>query len=272
MSWNDQISDVVRRLRESYQKTDHLPQVPPALIRYVSGHEDYNEYLRSGNEVMVMYNLATHYFAGKSMWDFATILDFGCGCGRLAQFLEKPASMFGCDVNRRLIEFCKKAILFGNFYQNDLLPPLIYRDELFDLVYCFSVFSHLRQDVEARWLDELLRIGARGCLYLITVQGDWMIEATLGVEADKAKASGFYYKYVHQRHNTNMDFPDYYEASYHTSDYIKKVWGEHFKILAVIKGDDPKRYLFGRASFSSFDALPVIRPMGQDLVIAEKVA
>ena len=242
------------------------PTVPSDLIRYVCGTDSMDEFLRSGYEVASMFNLAAKNYSGRYLSEFERVLDFGCGCGRLIRFLEPASKLFGCDVNRAVIDFCKVNYPAASFYQNDPLPPLIYRDSLFDLIYSFSVFSHLSQDIEAIWLEELVRIGRPGCLYLITVQGDWMIEATLGDEALMAKQSGFYFKLVHQRHNTESDFPDYYEASYHTSEYIASHWSRYFDIVCVIRGDRPERYVPRDLLIEHGN--PSLRPMGQDLVVA----
>jgi SAM-dependent methyltransferase len=246
------------------------PEVPAELIKYVCGTDSTDEFLRSGFEVVSMLNLACQKYSGTAISDFGSILDFGCGCGRLVRFIQPKGALFGCDVNRAVVDFCKTNFPRGSFHQNDLLPPLIYRDALFDLVYCFSVFSHLRQDIETAWLKELMRVGTKGCMYLITVQGDWMIEATLGSEAADAKEKGFYYKQVHQRHNVESDFPDYYEASYHTSDYIRECWREYFDVMAVIRGDSPERYLSDAVVIPTESTIPPLRPMGQDLVVAVK--
>jgi len=248
------------------------PETPVELIKYTCGTESAEEFLRSGFEAASMFNLALKKYAGRLFADFATILDFGCGCGRITRFVGTEGELFGCDVNPVVVNFCKTHFPRASFYKNSLMPPLIYRDGLFDLIYSFSVFSHLRQDVEDAWLAELARVGAPGCIYLLTVQGDWMIEATLGAEAAAARNAGFYYRRVHQRHNIATDFPDYYESSYHTSTCIKAQWSRHFDILAVIKGDDSGRYLGENMAFAPLGTVPLLRPMGQDLVVARRRA
>lgn len=159
-----------------------------------------------------MFNLALNKHFGRLVSDFSNVLDFGCGSGRLARFMRPAGRLAGCDVNRTLAKFCKATVKHGSFHQSTLMPPLRYRDSEFDLVYAFSVFSHLRLDAEQAWLAELSRVGAPGCVYLITIQGDWMIEATLGDEAETARTQGFSFRHVHERHHTEMDFPDYYES------------------------------------------------------------
>lgn len=246
------------------------PAVPVDLIRYTCGYDDYDQYLLSGFEVASMLNLALNKNVGRLVADFSRVLDFGCGSGRIARFMNPSGEFYGCDVNRAVAEFCAATIPHGDFHQNALMPPLRFAADSFDLVYSFSVFSHLRLDVEQAWLAELARIGAPGCVYLLTIQGDWMIEATLGADADAARAAGFSYRSVHQRHNTEADFPDYYESSYHTSAWVRQHWSEYFDIVDIIKGDDPARYLAPGQAFVPQGDVPRLRPMGQDLVVAVK--
>lgn len=239
------------------------PNVPADLMRYTCGFEDPAEYDRTGLEVATMLDLALLLHTGRRVADFDTVLDFGCGSGRLARHMRPAGVLHGCDVNRQVVQWCDAHLPHGQFHQNGLLPPLRFGAGEFDLVYSFSVFSHLRLDVEQAWLAELARVGAPGCVYLLTVQGDWMIEATLGEAADAAREAGFLYREVHQRNADVLDFPDYYESSYHTSDWIRREWAAHFDVVDVIKGDDPARYV-------APGDVPSFRPMGQDLVVAVK--
>jgi hypothetical protein len=153
---------------------------------------------------------------------------------------------------------------------NDFDPPLDFRDGLFDLVYSFSVFSHLEKELEMRWLQELERVGSSGCLYLFTVHGDWVVEATLGAERAQAEAAGFYFHHVHSRSNTELEFPPWYEASYNTSGYIRRTWSQFFEVVSVIKGDKPDNYLWDDLRFAPEGNIESFRPMGQDLVVMRK--
>jgi SAM-dependent methyltransferase len=246
--------------------------VPVDLIRYTCGHEDHAEFLRSGAEVATMLNLALLKHTGRPVSGYPRLLDFGCGAGRVTRFLD-AASVTGCDVNPQVIDQCRRLLRRGRFDCTGLMPPLPYSDGAFDLVCSFSVFSHLREDVEQVWLRELVRIGAPGCVYLLSVQGDWMIEATLPAdEAEAARAAGFTLREVHLRNGSSLDFPDYYESSYHTSSWVRENWSTHFEVLDVIRGDNPVRYLSGGLQFAPAGQIPVLRPLGQDLVVARKRA
>jgi len=246
------------------------PRPPADLIRYIAGIDDYDEIVRSGAEVFTMFDLATQRLAGKPIRDFHRILDFGCGIGRVLQFFPDGPELFGCDVNKPVTEFAKHAFPRAEIRRNNLMPPMEYAERTFDLIYSYSVFSHLSLTVENSWLEELRRIGAKGCFYLVTVHGDWMIEATLGGEQTKAEQEGFYYKTGNHRPGTDLDFPEYYESSYHTSQYILTHWSKRFDVLAIIKGEDPCRYLWGDVRFEPIGNIPLFRPMGQDLVVMRK--
>lgn len=217
-----------------------------------------------------MFNLAAKQFGGKYVTDFNDILDFGCGTGRLSRHFRSKGELTGCDINSPVISFCRDSVTHGTFDVAPLMPPLPYSSERFDLVVSFSVFSHLTEDVEESWLSELSRVGRSDCLYLLTVQGEWMIEATLGDEEEEARASGFYLRSSHQRHDSPMDFPDYYESTYHTDAYLYDRWSSLFEIIAIIRGDDPANYLPDGQRFEPAGDVPVLLPMGQDMVVARK--
>jgi SAM-dependent methyltransferase len=145
----------------------------------------------------------------------------------MMQYIPGGPKLYGCDVSKPVVSFTRNRYPHATVYTNDPTPPLDFRDGLFDLVYAFSVFSHLSEDVETSWLRELRRVGAPACLYLLTVHGDWFIEAALGAEQAQAAAAGFYFRNVHTRINTELDIPQGYEASYHTSGYIRRAWSRH---------------------------------------------
>jgi SAM-dependent methyltransferase len=143
-----------------------------------------------------MLDLAARRYGGKPIGEFERVLDFGCGAGRIMQYIPGGPKLYGCDVSKPVVSFTRNRYSHATVYNNDLAPPLDFRDGLFDLVYAFSVFSHLPEDVEMSWLREFRRVGVQGCLYLLTVHGDWFIEATLGAERARAETAGFYFRRV----------------------------------------------------------------------------
>ena len=149
-------------------------------MRYTCGYEDSEEYIKSAQEVATYLKLAANRHSRSIESDFIRALDFGCGTGRLIGALDFGSSkVTGVDVGKRVVDFTAKAYPHHDILHTELLPPLPFDNCNFDLIYSFSVFSHLSKDVENEWLKELARVATFDGLILITIQGDWMIEATL---------------------------------------------------------------------------------------------
>jgi len=81
-------------------------------------------------------------------------------------------ALSGCDYNPQLIEWCQTHLLFAKFLVNALGPPLSYADGQFDLVYAFSVFTHLGVEQQRLWLAELGRIIRPGGFFIVSTHGD----------------------------------------------------------------------------------------------------
>lgn len=108
------------------------------------------------------------------------ILDFGCGCGRLAlpmlQYLSEQGSYTGIDIVPRLIQFCTSHIspnyrncrfflspdsnvLYEQYRQDSASELAILENleelgtEKFDVIAAFSVFTHLTDSQAASYLE-----------------------------------------------------------------------------------------------------------------------
>ena len=250
-----------------------LDSVPSELMKYTVATDSFGDFQRGGYEVYTMMNAAAVKHNNAPLHAHQNLLDFGCGAGRILQFLPTGGQLAGCDVNGHLVRFTENSFPEAGIYQNNMTPPLKWASASFDLVYSFSVFSHLTLENERAWLREFHRVGRPGCLYLITVHGDWFIEATLPpVEQELIRETGFLFRDVHQRTGSEMDFPNGYEASYHTSNFIRDDWGKEFEVLEVYKGNDALHFLHDSMTAEEIDVLGRLRPMGQDLVVMRKRA
>ena len=150
-----------------------LPVPPPRLRVEVAGTPGLEWFLESGRQQAGIIRAAAER-NGSPLESAGSLLDFGCGCGRVLRHwagLEVPA-VFGSDHNEGLAAWCAANLPFATVSVNELAPPLRYENGQFGLVYAISVFTHLPHDLERAWIDELRRIVAPGGLLLVTTHGD----------------------------------------------------------------------------------------------------
>jgi len=149
------------------------PLLPPAYLRVLTaGSADARVFVSQGKAAAGEF-LALAREHGVALHADQTVLEFGCGSGRVARWwLEGAAARFhGCDINPRLVAWCE-AKLAGEFRRTRLEPPLPYADGQFDLVYALSVFTHMHEANARVWLAELARVVKPGGLALLTFLDD----------------------------------------------------------------------------------------------------
>lgn len=151
-----------------------LPIPPPHEIFLVSGSEDVSAFLKSGElHTRLIRELLEEN--GVEIGNLDSILDFGCGCGRLIRHwndLERP-EVHGTDYNPDLASWCEKNLGFAHFQTNELVGKLDYEDEKFDFIYALSVFTHLTESQQFFWIEELSRILRPGGHLFITTHGEF---------------------------------------------------------------------------------------------------
>jgi 2-polyprenyl-3-methyl-5-hydroxy-6-metoxy-1,4-benzoquinol methylase len=152
---------------------DGLPVPPPGLIVRVAGTADVGWFLESGRLAAesVQASLARH---GRRIEELTALLDFGCGCGRVTRRWASldGTAVHGADANEHAIAWCRANLPFARFTPNHLAPPLACADASFDLVYGLSVFTHLPEDLQHAWMDELERLLRPGGFLLLTTHGE----------------------------------------------------------------------------------------------------
>jgi 2-polyprenyl-3-methyl-5-hydroxy-6-metoxy-1,4-benzoquinol methylase len=118
------------------------------------------------------------------------VLDFGGGWGRVARFFlrdTKPECIYIADTMEYAIE-CLRAT--GNpchVIHNKPQPPILGLTEQFDLVYAYSVFSHLSEEYFHTWINYLLGVLRPGGYLAFTSRGQYFINhlEKLHKETDK---------------------------------------------------------------------------------------
>ena len=149
--------------------------VPPARLRVQIGplHADDRFFLESGarNADLIRELLAG---AGTHVEDADALLDWGCGCGRVLRHWSDLTStaVHGCDIDERMIDWCANNLPFASVRVTELEPPLPYDAETFGLVYAFSVFTHLSEELQHAWIADCARILAPGGFLLLSTLGE----------------------------------------------------------------------------------------------------
>jgi SAM-dependent methyltransferase len=151
---------------------DGLPLPPSTLIYQVAGTADIPWFLEAGARAAESIQ-ATLRRNGLELEAFRRILDFGCGCGRVARhWAALPVEICGTDLHPGAIVWCQRNLPFGRFFVNDISPALPFEEGRFNLVYALSVFTHLPSALQRPWLLELLRVTAPGGYLLISTHGE----------------------------------------------------------------------------------------------------
>lgn len=166
------------------------------------------------------------------------VLDFGCGCGRTISWLMRShpeTHFYGCDVDSEAISWCREHLGAGDFLANKALTPLPYDSGHFDVIYCFSVFTHLSESMQDVWLDELRRILKPGGLLIITVHG---INATRGLTSEDRwalESSGI----LHKTSQKLRGFvPEWYHTTWHSRAYITFRLAKQFDRVSYVEIQD----------------------------------
>jgi SAM-dependent methyltransferase len=101
------------------------------------------------------------------------VLDFGCGVGRILRHAapgNPDGEFWGCDIDGPSIDWLKDNLPRVQVLRNAEWPPLPIDDEQFDLIWTFSVFTHLT-DAWSAWLVELHRLLKPGGVLVATIFG-----------------------------------------------------------------------------------------------------
>ncbi|MCP4158106.1 MAG: class I SAM-dependent methyltransferase [bacterium] len=151
---------------------DKHPFPTSYLIFKIIGHSWRSLYYNSGR--LIVENMRHHLKANQiELKEFQSILDFGCGCGRLLRHFNhgEEIRLHGSDYNTNLIDWCQKKLKFAEFNTNQLAPPLKYEKNKFDFLYAQSVFTHLTKELQLEWLKEFHRVLKPGGVILFTTHG-----------------------------------------------------------------------------------------------------
>jgi|SRR5687768_3157475 len=206
---------------------DSLPLPPPRLFYLVNGQYNIERFLRNGalGSKCIRDVLAKN---GLDIEAFQSILDFGCGCGRVMRhWRDLPHSrLYGTDYNEALIEWCRDALPFAQFSVNQSQGTLPYEDAQFDFAYSISVLTHLTVAQQQAWMKELFRVLRPGGFLYVTVHG--LMADRLTPEEQEAFETGKPVVFGEGQAGTNIC------ASFCPEPFMRNVLAKDFTVVDYI--------------------------------------
>jgi SAM-dependent methyltransferase len=159
-------------------------------------------------------------------WAGKSVLDFGCGAGRVIRHLLPLApecELWGSDIDARCIEWDEQHLSPpASFVVNGEIPPLPLPGGKFDLIYALSVFTHISTHWPA-WLLEIDRMLAPGGRLVATIMSEGMCEAISGEAWDEANVGMNVYE---EGQEWSFGGP----MVLHSPWWIEEHWGRLFEI------------------------------------------
>lgn len=230
------------RHREKYHADRHYDF-------WLSGLRDY---------LLITNRLAT---LGSPLKPGQAILDFGCASGRVLRHFDAQfppdhdggaLDLWGVDIChshiRWMLEHLSTSI---RCFQSHAIPTLPIPDASIDLVYAFSVFSHI-DEFELAWLCELRRVLKPGGIAYLTThtdhtwsqlahRTDWplhkgMLRMAPHVTEHEISEAAFTQPLPEKRTVFRpAGITVYGKNVFHTTDYLHSVWGRFFTIEDIIR-------------------------------------
>lgn len=113
----------------------------------------------------------------------AKALDIGCGTGRWANILfQKGMQPTGIDIQKEIIFQDKKRLPWCDFLVMQV-DKLEFKDNMFDLVTCVTVLTHIPYSKQKEVADEMIRVVKPGG-YIIIIEGSVEDKANPSVFCD----------------------------------------------------------------------------------------
>jgi SAM-dependent methyltransferase len=153
---------------------DGLPLPPPHLRLLGDGRDqDVAGCLEGGERVAGRLRAAVAE-VGASVDGMGAILDFGCGCGRVARHWAGlgETEVHGVDFRADRVAWCDRGLPFLRAGVADPVPPLPYEAGRFELIYALSAFSHMLEPLQRAWVRELRRLLAPGGILIVSLLGE----------------------------------------------------------------------------------------------------
>ena len=148
----DEFGELLQELpSEKYPNLSSLlPRSTPAAVQKEWTGASGTELLRQSVSFL-NFVVANYADVGATRISRATVLDFGCGWGRLLRlmlYFVDSERLYGCDAWDSSLRHAREAKIPAHLAKSAVLPEELPFSEVdFDLIYAFSIFTHLSETV-----------------------------------------------------------------------------------------------------------------------------
>jgi GT2 family glycosyltransferase/SAM-dependent methyltransferase len=241
-------ADFNRRVifEEPVLQTLAAPFPPRTLMQNVSGLEVERDFAAHGAHFWEAFS----QILPRPLSRYSPVLDFGCGCGRLARlFKGHPGEVHGCDIDARHVEWVRSHLPFVTAVNTRPNEPLPYSDDTFELIIAISVFTHLNEGSQDLMLAELRRIARPGGTLLLTTHGERALQRAREEEriyrmiavddirfarAEEDFAAGRHAFVSQDGHLTSSTFQ--YGITFLSAAYVRNHWARYFHVDDIVSG------------------------------------
>ncbi|WP_411726725.1 class I SAM-dependent methyltransferase [Methyloglobulus sp.] len=240
------------------------PFPPIELMANVSGLQNEQDFAAHGTDIYRALTAAS----SKPFSEFSSILDFGCGCGRLARmFKGHSGRIAGCDIDARHVDWINNNLAFMEAKLSKVTPPIPYEDNEFEAIISISIFTHLTEKSQDQFLSELYRVCSPVGRLFLTVHGKRALERALNeptiramLAMDEQRFERAQLEFAENRHAFVLQFghlttvlenasdierakdtvsdskkmveePFEYGITFVPEDYVRSHWGKWFDIV-----------------------------------------
>jgi SAM-dependent methyltransferase len=226
---------------QQFKKKNTSLVIPPDQWIFETFQLNYQKYFEDGNLAAKEILNWTQDFLPNEM---PTILDWGCGTGRIVQHLhsyDPYLLLYGADINNEMILWNHQYIKGVHFSVISILTPSDYPANYFDLIYGISVFTHTPSNRQMDWINEMIRILKPSGILLVTTMGSYFNHQLLSPEAKQLAEHGIFEKEFQEKGITAPGNRNY--SVYETTAFFEKMIIEHFNIIHFYEGQSyPEKF------------------------------
>jgi 2-polyprenyl-3-methyl-5-hydroxy-6-metoxy-1,4-benzoquinol methylase len=202
------------------------------------------------------------------------ILDFGGGWGRISRFFlrdTKPECIYIAETRKWAIECLHTTGNRSHVIHNQPRPPILGLIEQFDLVFAYSVFSHLSEEYFHAWINYLLSVLRPGGYLVFTTRGQIFINHLEHLHADKSKPHEMLEEHV-RRLLQEMPLPPEIRRRYLKGDFQFYPIGGAGELTSDFFGEAfvPKPYIEQHFRPFFIDFSEEVQNVDQSVVVLQK--